>query len=177
LHSRYYDPEIGRWINADAFPSTGQGIIGNNMFVYCGNNPVTREDKSGHFWNVIGGAAVGALIGVASQAISNLIDGKSIGDGLGKAAITGAVRGALTAAFPGASTLISVGMSATESIISDIQNGENLPTILVNATLSAGFAAVTSGGTVFSDKKIVTNSFKAIGKILPGNHPNVKNAA
>ena len=147
------------------------------MFAYCGNNPVTRKDMSGHFWNVIGGAAVGALIGVASQAISNLIDGKSIGDGLGKAAITGAVGGALTAAFPGASTLISVGMSATESIISDVQKGENLPTILANATLSAGFAAVTSGGTVFSDKKIVTNSFKAIGKILPGNHPNVKNAA
>ena len=32
LMSRYYDPEIGRFINADALASTGQDIIGFNMF-------------------------------------------------------------------------------------------------------------------------------------------------
>ena len=53
LQSRYYDPQIGRFINADAFPSTGQGIIGNNMFVYCGNNPVTRTDIGGYFWDTV----------------------------------------------------------------------------------------------------------------------------
>ena len=168
LQSRYYDAAICRFINADSYSSTGQGIIGYNMFAYCGNNPVSRNDKDGEFWNIIGGAIVGALVGVASQAISNLIDGNPIGDGLAKAAVTGAVGGALTAAFPGANTLISAGMSAAESVISDVQNGENLPTILVNATLSAGFAAATSGSTIFGDKDIVTKSFKAVGNILPG---------
>ena len=47
LQSRYYDPEVGRFINADAFTSTGQGILGNNMFAYCLNNPVNRSDSSG----------------------------------------------------------------------------------------------------------------------------------
>jgi len=42
LQSRYYDPEIGRWINADGYVSTGQELLGFNMFVYCGNNPVSR---------------------------------------------------------------------------------------------------------------------------------------
>ena len=57
LQSRYYDPEMGRFINADAFPSTGQGIIGNNMFAYCLNNPVNGCDPCGtcfhrwDFWN------------------------------------------------------------------------------------------------------------------------------
>ena len=50
LQSRYYDPEMGRFINADAFVSTGQGILGNNMFAYCGNNPVCRYDVGGLFW-------------------------------------------------------------------------------------------------------------------------------
>ena len=50
LQSRYYDPEIGRFINADAFTSTGQGFIGNNMFAYCGNNPVRNIDESGMAW-------------------------------------------------------------------------------------------------------------------------------
>ncbi len=50
LQSRYYNPEIGRFINADAFASTGQGLLGNNMFAYCGNNPVCRYDVGGMFW-------------------------------------------------------------------------------------------------------------------------------
>ena len=51
LQSRYYDPKIGRFINADAFPSTGQGFIGNNMFAYCGNDPVNRTEIGGYFWD------------------------------------------------------------------------------------------------------------------------------
>ena len=48
LQSRYYDPEISRFINADSYASTGQGLIGCNMFVYCKNNPVNRIDPDGH---------------------------------------------------------------------------------------------------------------------------------
>ena len=47
LQSRYYDPEVGRFLNADAFASTGQGILGNNMFVYCLNNPTLFADPYG----------------------------------------------------------------------------------------------------------------------------------
>ena len=49
LNSRYYDPQVGRFINADSYISTGQGIIGNNMFAYCLNNPVMRVDFCGQF--------------------------------------------------------------------------------------------------------------------------------
>ena len=51
--SRYYDPAIGRFINADAYVSTGQGIIGCNMFAYCGNNPVSFIDTEGCFANKV----------------------------------------------------------------------------------------------------------------------------
>ena len=47
LMSRYYDPAICRFINADDYASTGQGIIGHNMFAYCRNQPITRMDISG----------------------------------------------------------------------------------------------------------------------------------
>ena len=50
LQSRYYDPKVGRFINADVFASTGQGILGNNMFAYCGNNPVSNEDPTGNLY-------------------------------------------------------------------------------------------------------------------------------
>ena len=57
LQSRYYNPELGRFICADSFVSTGQGILGNNMFAYCLNNPVNGCDFCGKcfhrwdFWN------------------------------------------------------------------------------------------------------------------------------
>jgi RHS repeat-associated protein len=53
LQSRYYDPSIKRFISADIFVSTGQGFSGNNMFAYCGNNPVNRSDSGGMFWEKI----------------------------------------------------------------------------------------------------------------------------
>ena len=47
LQSRYYNPEIGRFLNADAYTSTGQGFVGNNMFAYCLNNPSNYLDIHG----------------------------------------------------------------------------------------------------------------------------------
>ena len=56
LQSRYYDAKICRFINADAYVSTGQGFFGNNMFAYCGNNPVIFLDTEGNkpmpFWEL-----------------------------------------------------------------------------------------------------------------------------
>ena len=50
VSSRYYAPEIGRWINADNQLSTGSDLTGMNLFAYCGNNPVNRIDLDGHAW-------------------------------------------------------------------------------------------------------------------------------
>ena len=49
LQSRYYDATICRFINADGYVSTGQGILGNNMFAYCNNNPVMGYDPTGEY--------------------------------------------------------------------------------------------------------------------------------
>ncbi len=48
LQSRYYNPEMGRFLSADVFTSTGQGLLGNNMFAYCRNGPVFRVDTVGY---------------------------------------------------------------------------------------------------------------------------------
>ena len=47
LQSRYYDPATCRFINADGYVSTGQGILGYNMFAYCNNNPISYLDYHG----------------------------------------------------------------------------------------------------------------------------------
>ena len=50
LQSRYYDPTVGRFISADVFLSTGQGVLGHNAYSYCGDNPVSRIDCNGASW-------------------------------------------------------------------------------------------------------------------------------
>ena len=48
LQSRYYDPEICRFVNYDRYASTGNGFIGQNMFSYCNNNSITYIDRAGY---------------------------------------------------------------------------------------------------------------------------------
>ena len=47
LNSRYYMADWGRFISADSYVQTGQGMLDKNMFAYCGNNPVMFCDPSG----------------------------------------------------------------------------------------------------------------------------------
>ena len=73
LQSRYYDARIGRFINADGYVSTGQGLTGNNMFAYCGNNPVNRVDPTGEIWRLVVVAVV-VVVGVISAPINHCIN-------------------------------------------------------------------------------------------------------
>ena len=58
LQSRYYDPYVQRFLNADGYVSTGQGISGYNMYAYCGNNPVNCADPSGQLWRIVIGVVL-----------------------------------------------------------------------------------------------------------------------
>lgn len=47
LQSRYYNPEWCRFISPDCLFISGDVITGNNMYVYCNNNPVMYIDTAG----------------------------------------------------------------------------------------------------------------------------------
>ena len=48
LRSRYYDPAVCRFLNADGMVSTGVGLDGYNMLAYCNGNPVMFSDPFGN---------------------------------------------------------------------------------------------------------------------------------
>ena len=77
-----YDPNTNRFINTDGYASTGQSVLGYNMFPYCLNTPVMRIDDDGMFWKelalgvavVAGVVAIGVLVvataGMAAPALA-----------------------------------------------------------------------------------------------------------
>ena len=97
LGSRYYDPEVGRFVNADD-PSVifakPQELGSKNLYAYCDNNPVAREDYVGEFpIPCIVGAVVGAVVSGFSYVLSS--GGEIDGVELAKSCLVGAVSGAL----------------------------------------------------------------------------------
>ena len=76
VSSRYYNPEICRFTNADDVDLLGANgdFTSLNLFAYCGNNPVSRADSSGYLWlNVLIGTVVGAAAGIVGQVISDVV--------------------------------------------------------------------------------------------------------
>ncbi len=48
LQSRYYDAEVGRFLNADDVHYLGDANIECNLLIYCRNNPVNFSDFNGY---------------------------------------------------------------------------------------------------------------------------------
>ena len=113
LKSRYYDPEVGRFINPDVFATSDiDGVLAANMFAYCENNPIRNTDSTG----AIG---VDTLISVgiraATGAVTSLISGIAAGD-RGKDLIWDVACGAAAGATDGfVSTAISAVAAATDA--------------------------------------------------------------
>ena len=52
LQTRYYDPELGRFISQDSLDyADPETINGLNLYAYCGDNPVMNVDTTGCSWN------------------------------------------------------------------------------------------------------------------------------
>ena len=119
LQTRYYDPEVGRFINADIYVSTGQGVLGNNMYLYCGNNPIVRADDEGDFWNIVVGAVVGAIVG----GISAALNGDNVWAGIGIGAATGAISGATLGIGLAAATAGTTAATVGGMVIASVGGG------------------------------------------------------
>ncbi|MBR5285489.1 MAG: RHS repeat-associated core domain-containing protein [Clostridia bacterium] len=74
LQSRYYDPVVGRFLNADHPELVGAngGIQGYNLFAYCNNNPANCEDSLGGFLEWIKNKIKSYVKNVAKPALDML---------------------------------------------------------------------------------------------------------
>ena len=96
LQSRYYDPTVCRFINADDVayiaPETLNGL---NLFAYCGNNPVMNVDPNGKFFftilSIFASLAMGALIGGIAGGIAAVSTGQNFWAGFAGGAVSGLI--------------------------------------------------------------------------------------
>ena len=131
LKTRYYDPEMGRFITIDDISYLAPDTInGLNLYAYCGNNPVMNVDPNGTFFltMLFVGALIGGLIGGGFNAIVAGIQGKDFrgiaGAFWGGGFITGAVLGlAMTTggalavgAIKATTVIVSVALGTTTAI-------------------------------------------------------------
>ncbi|MCL2598874.1 MAG: hypothetical protein FWD76_03075, partial [Firmicutes bacterium] len=125
LKSRYYDPQVGRFVNADdiaALDVTKSQINGLNLYAYCANDPVNTKDSNGNMpdwlkWTlgiVIIAAAIGLSIatGMLASPIAGLV-----GSGLFASVVGGVAAGAISGAVLGFG--VSVG---TQGISNGFEN-------------------------------------------------------
>ena len=108
LGSRYYDPEVGRFVNADDVETLTyqtDSVQGKNLYQYCFNNPVNMQDEDGGWpkWvtQVLVGTAViaaAAALTVATAGTGTALACFAVGalKGAAVGAASGAVNGAIT---------------------------------------------------------------------------------
>ena len=48
LNTRYYNPNWGRFLNADGTIAANEDVISHNLFAYVSNNPVNKYDPNGN---------------------------------------------------------------------------------------------------------------------------------
>lgn len=70
LQSRYYNPEIGRFISADdpSYLGADGTPLSYNLFAYCANNPANKIDATGKF--AISTSIIGLAVAFVKAAIA-----------------------------------------------------------------------------------------------------------
>ena len=172
MNSRYYDPQIGRFINADDVSILAEGkdfFNGLNLYVYCGNNPIMNTDESGNkWWDWLLGIVVivaAIALSVATAGIGTIITG-ALGSGLTASIIGGAIGGAISGA---------VASFGTSLAIQGISNGfNNINWVNVGLSTLTGFVSGAILGGIGGAIKYFSSTTKLYRAVSEAEYNSIK---
>lgn len=175
LQSRYYDPEIGRFISADSIEYINpENVNGLNLYAYCNNNPVTNVDPNGNKWWhwVLGGllavtsivvtvATAGATAAIAATVMGALVgalyggaSAYTSGQNVILGAITGGIAGIIMGNFAAVGTAFMAGQHIIGGILCSFGGG----------ALGGGFSEISNqinnNGEITSSRDILISAFE-----------------
>ncbi len=162
LQTRYYDPTICRFINADKYEliATLSSMPNQlNMYAYCGNNPIMFTDESGQ-WGLLATMIVGAIIGGVLSggfAVAEQVDNygwdtsKWDTNQIILSTLGGVLSGAVAASPLGIGWQIgiSLGINVLTSVVTQIDSGQSFDyQEMISQGLIDVFAGLLGGGTL-----------------------------
>ena len=186
LNSRYYDPQVKRFINADDISYLGANgdMQGFNLYAYCSNNPVMYADPSGNLpsWAIkliVAASIVVAVAAIAAITVATAGTGTAIAAvavGAAKGAAIGFASGAAMGAAGGAishrvstGTWEGAGEAALNGMADGALSGAITGAITGGITGGLNYASATSSNTFQPDPRI-TKALKTLDEtgIRPG---------
>ena len=172
LKTRYYDPEIGRFITIDDLSYLDpDSINGMNLYAYCGNNPVMGYDPNGTFAittaiiiGLIAGAVIGGTVGgvvaynnasasgatgwsLVGQTALGVLGGAVVGGAIG--ALAGyAIGGLITTLAPYIGAFLSSSFPILAPVMMDGVLGYTVVATVTGAQIAAGAAVALGAGVL-----------------------------
>lgn len=141
MGARWYSPFSKSFLTEDPYFGEIERPGSLNRYAYAGADPINRFDPSGKFWNLIG-AAIGAVVNVAVQAVSDVIAGEFSGwEAYAGAAIGGAVAGFIVSST-GCIACAGAAGAASEYLVTKGLKGEQVNA--VELALVTGVGAVSA---------------------------------
>ena len=171
LQSRYYDPEVGRFINCDDVNYIGAtgSEVSYNPFAYCENNPVNYSDFTGQSLILATaiGFGVGVLISGCYRLYQNYRTGTKWYNGLAISMLAGGIGGAISCiSIPGVSSWVcatvfgAAGNVVTKVILGEIKTIKDLS----SAILQGAAAGLLGNAAAKCLNKIVATKFATWNK-------------
>ncbi len=166
LQTRYYDPKVRRFLNADdasVLTQDPEQLTEKNLYAYCDDNPVMYRDDAGMFVITVAQVGLGVL-GMVTNVATCYIAAKATGQEFGigdlviAAALTGFVGGCIKKNNFYA-TVASILISGVGTTFYSLFCGDNLKTALWKGGMTIVCTAVSVSSLigVKSDIPIVVN--------------------
>ncbi|MCW5933248.1 MAG: hypothetical protein KIT45_02985 [Fimbriimonadia bacterium] len=109
---RWYDPQVGRFLQQDPWLGSVFAPLTLNAYGYCVNSPIEGSDPTGTALPVLAVILVGAAIGIIGQAIKDKLDDGEINDSWSSYACAGAI-GSIPVGGPAVYVGLKVGVMPT----------------------------------------------------------------
>ncbi len=172
MRFRWYWPEAGRFITADAHLGNVGVLASLNRYAFAAGNPVSQLDPRGEFVHVLVGGLIGAAVNITVEIVSSAISNQPLDfNRIAGSAAGGFVTGALIAGTGGAAASLgavafagAVG-GATTNLVRTGLNGESVDLLQLGLETAIG-AGASVGGKLGGDAfgKFGDKMFKRFGQ-------------
>ncbi|KAB7609822.1 hypothetical protein F9L33_15485 [Amylibacter sp. SFDW26] len=175
LNARYFDPELGMFIQPDWLDVTEEGV-GTNRYAYSFNDPVNKLDPNGNFFQFLV-AAIGALASYSSAAAGIAVFAANVGFFLSVHSFAQTIVGVASGKPSIKDAIVGIGKSIAIGAVTGF--AANQIVSAVEQTISNALSKAITSGKGIKPVKFSTDPFeiKAYHVRVSSNSPAILDKA